>query len=232
MMCQVRTAKVMPRGWKLMSKMDAKQSRILITVLVAVGILVAYKFGYTPISEKADEVIAENEELSGKLAELEEVRENEGQYRAELNDALAGIEDIKQRFAAGITPQKSIMMVRELEMAADMDIDNVSFNDTENVFTASFPNEAGEPIIANKSVLAISYKTSYEGFKKCMDFINSYGDYMNVESFTCAYNQETGLLMGSISINRYSLSGLGKVYMDPAVDGIGLSKDNIFGSMR
>lgn len=215
-----------------MSKMDAKQSRIVIMILVVVVILVAFKFGYTPISEKTNEVIAENEELEAKLSELEYVRDNAEQFRAELNAALAGIDGIKQSFAADITSQKSIMMAKELETVAEMDIEGISFNETENIFTASFPNEAGEPITANKSIMAINYKTSYEGFKKCMDFINSYSDYMNVDSFTCAYNQETGMLMGSISINRYSMSGLGKVYEDPAVDGIGLSKDNIFGSMR
>ncbi|MDE6635246.1 MAG: hypothetical protein K2K09_01390, partial [Lachnospiraceae bacterium] len=125
-----------------------------------------------------------------------------------------------------------IMMARELETVAEMDIDGMSFNDNENIFTASFPNEAGEPIAANKSIMGINFKTSYEGLKKCMDFIDSYSDYMNIESFSCAYNQETGLLIGSFNVNRYSLSGLGKVYEDPAVDGIGLSKDNIFGSMR
>lgn len=215
-----------------MGKLDAKQSRIVIMILVAVVILVAFKFGYTPISEKTDEVIAENEELEAKLAELEYVRDNAEQFRAELSAALAGIDDIKQRFAADITSQKSIMMARELETTAEMDIGGISFNETENIFTASFPNEAGEPIVANKSIMGINYQTSYEGIKKCMDFINGYSDYMNVESFTCAYNQETGMLIGGININRYSLSGLGKVYEDPAVDGIGLSKDNIFGTMR
>lgn len=215
-----------------MGKLDAKQSRIVIMILVAVVILVAFRFGYTPISEKTDEVIEENEVLEAKLAELEYVRDNAEQFRAELSAALAGIDDIKQRFAADITSQKSIMMARELETVAEMDIENISFNQTENIFTASFPNDAGEPIVANKSIMGINYKTSYEGLKKCMDFIDSYSDYMNVESFSCAYNQETGMLIGGVNINRYSLSGLGKVYEDPAVDGIGLSKDNIFGSMR
>ena len=215
-----------------MGKLDAKQSRIVIMLLVAVVIIVAFRFGYTPITEKTDEVAAENEVLSDKLSELEYVRDNAEQFRAELSADLSGIEAVKQKFAADIKPQKSIMMLRELETAADMNIINIGFNETENIFTSSFVNEAGEPAVANKSVLNISYKTSYEGLKKSLEFINSYGDYMNLESITSSYNQETGLLMGNMSINMYSLTGLGKMYENPRVDGIGLSKDNIFGTMR
>lgn len=215
-----------------MGKLDAKQSRIIIMILVAVVIIVAFRFGYTPITEKTDEVAAENEVLSGKLAELEHVRNNEEQFRAELSAALSGIDSVKQKFAAGITPQKSIMMLRELETAVDMNIINIGFDEAENIYTSSFVNEAGEPVIANKSVLSINYKASYEGLKKSLDFINSYSDYMNLESITSSYNQETGMLMGNMSINTYSLTGLGKMYENPRVDGIGLSKDNIFGTMR
>lgn len=72
-----------------MGKLDAKQSRIVIMLLVAVVIIVAFRFGYTPITEKTDEVAAENEVLSDKLSELEYVRDNAEQFRAELSAALS-----------------------------------------------------------------------------------------------------------------------------------------------
>lgn len=231
-MTVLRARKVMRKEAVTVSKLDARQTGIVMIVLVVVVIFAAYRFGYTPISEKTAEVAEENKVLEAKLSELEYVRDNAEQFRARLNEAIVGTEDIKNRFAAGITSQKSIMMVRELETAADMDVEGISFNEVENIFTASFTNEAGEPIVGNRGVFTIDYTTSYEGLKKSMDFINGYSDYMNLESLSCSYNQETGLLKGSMSINRYSVTGLGKEYQDPPVDGIGLSNDNIFSTIR
>ncbi|MCI8308098.1 MAG: hypothetical protein HFH14_08640 [Lachnospiraceae bacterium] len=216
----------------MLGKLDAKQSKIVLLILVAVVIVVAFRFGYTPISARVDEVAAENEELEGRLEELEYVRDNAEQYRTELNAALSGIEAIKQKFAAAITPQKSIMTLRELEKATDMNVLSISFDENENLYTSSFVNEAGVPVVINRSRLNVSYRASYEGLKKAVDFVNGYADYMNLESVASSYNQETGLLMGTMTINAYSLTGLGKVYEEPVIDGIGLSKDNIFGTMR
>lgn len=215
-----------------MGKIDEKQTRTILLVLVVLVVFVAFRFGYVPINEKAEAVAAENAELSAKISSLENIKANAEAYQTELNTANEGIEKIKNNFAADITPQQSIMMVRKLEQKAEVTVSNISFNEKENVYVSSYVNENGENVLADRSMLNISFDTTYDGLKKTMDFINTYEDRMNVESFSAAYNQETGKLIGTMNINIYSIVGLGKQYKEPAVDGIAISRDNIFGTIK
>lgn len=215
-----------------MDRLDAKQMRMLLLILGVLVVFVAFRFGFTPIQEKADQVAAENAELSAKITELENVKNNSESYHDVLAAVNEGLDKIKNSFAADITPQQSIMMLRKLEQNADVSVSNISFNEEETVYTSSFVTETGENVVANKSILNISFDTTYDGLKKSMDYINDYDDHMNVESFNVAYNQETGKLMGTMNINLYSIMGLGRKYEEPAVDGITISRDNIFGTIK
>lgn len=215
-----------------MGNMDAKQIRLFVAVLVAVVLLVAFRFGFTPLSEKVDEVNAENEVLTTELSALQADAANEEQLKADLETTTVGLDLITARYPVAVTPEKSIMFIKALEESTGSVVSNISFNPSENIYSSSFVSETGDNIIGYVSPLNISYQTSYKGLKDMMNFINTYAERSNVRDFTAAYNQETGLLTGTMVINRYSVTGLGKEYEAPAIGDVAISTGNIFNSIE
>lgn len=88
--------------------------------------------------------------------------------------------------------------------------------------------------IGMKSAVSISFKTTYAGLKKAIDYINKNHDRMTIGELSATYDTDTGNLSGSMIINMYILNGSGiqKTYEPPNLDDIGTGKDNIFGTLK
>lgn len=215
-----------------MSNLTAKQTQYLFIALVVIIFIVAFRFGYRPIMDKTNEIKEQNKELQLKVDELTEVMENEAKYREELETAKTGVDNIAKKYPPGITPQKSLVMLKELETETKMRVSTIAFGQPENIYTSTFVNENEENVIANKKNMTINYSVSYEGFKSAIDFLNENVDRMSISNFTAAYNQETGLLSGTMNINQYYVTGLGREYEEPAVGDVSLSVNNIFNTIK
>jgi hypothetical protein len=87
-------------------------------------------------------------------------------------------------------------------------------------------------LIGYKSTTTITYQTTYEGLKKAIDYIYNNSNIMNISDLTATYDSSTGNIMGSMSINAYSLFGTGKKYEEPFIDGINTGIRNIFGTIK
>ncbi|MGN6715331.1 hypothetical protein [Anaerocolumna jejuensis] len=85
-----------------------------------------------------------------------------------------------------------------------------------------------------KSTVSISFKTTYEGLKKAIDYINESSRRMTIGELNTTYDTATGNLTGSMTINMYMLTGSGveKTYEPPAMDDIKTGRDNIFGTLK
>lgn len=85
-----------------------------------------------------------------------------------------------------------------------------------------------------KSTVSISFKTTYEGLKKAIDFINENSSRMTIGELNTTYDTATGNLTGSMTVNMYMLTGSGveKTYEPPAMDDIKTGRDNIFGTLK
>lgn len=85
-------------------------------------------------------------------------------------------------------------------------------------------------MIGTESTITMNFTTSYDGFKKLVDYINHYPDKTEIDSVSVSKDSTTGLLSGSLVLKRYALTGTGKVYVAPVIDNISIGTDNIFGS--
>lgn len=85
-----------------------------------------------------------------------------------------------------------------------------------------------------KSAVSISFKTTYEGLKKTIDFVHESSRRMTIGELNTTYDTATGNLTGSMTINMYMLTGSGveKTYEPPAMDDIKTERDNIFGTLK
>jgi hypothetical protein len=109
--------------------------------------------------------------------------------------------------------------------AASSNESNQSSTDLKNI--VSTLNDIGY-----KMGVTITYQMNYEGMKKCMDYIKSEGDRMNIRDISAAFDNSTGNLTGTMTIDMYAYSGSKQPYVEPDINDVEISTDNIFGTFE
>lgn len=205
---------------------------ILLLLIVAIAFC-AYQFGYKHFKDKADAVKKENKSIEARIQQLNDKLALQPEYEKGIEDSAKTIDEVVAKYGSGNSPEKSLIFIRDLETAAGMSISSVSFSGDSNIFTSTATDaETGEPAItADTTTLGVTYSTTYEGLKACMDYINAYPERMNVSNFTSVFNQETGGLSGSMVMNLYSVLTGDREYVEPVIGGIEIGTDNIFGTV-
>lgn len=77
-----------------------------------------------------------------------------------------------------------------------------------------------------------SYEVNYLSLKQLVKAITDDSDKKSVEDISITYNEENGILSGTLTSNFYYLSGTDKVYSTPEVEGISVGTSNPFRSVR
>ena len=190
-----------------MNKISEKQIRLLILLAIVLIIFGCYRFGYLRYEEQADSIRGENEILSERVDQLTVLERKKEDYKKDIETSLENIKN------------------------AGLEIPSVSFGvDTEIFYSTAVPSTDGLGVSVLSCPLSITYRTTYEGFKECMDYINQYEERMNVENVTASYDATTGNLTGTMVINLFAMSGTDNQYQKPEVSGITIGTDNIFGT--
>lgn len=93
-------------------------------------------------------------------------------------------------------------------------------------------NEDMPSILMARNV-TINYLVSYEGLKRGIKNISVQDNRMSIDNLTVAYDESTGLLTGTTSIDMYCIPGQpGKEYVTPNFSSVLLGTDNLFGSIE
>ncbi len=94
------------------------------------------------------------------------------------------------------------------------------------------PGYEGEfgPISLNVNTVNMTCTTSYQGFKRMLDYFSHNPNRRTLKNVAVAFNQETGLLSVGTIVSEYSLTGTGKVYDYPALPSVLTGTSSIFGS--
>ncbi len=212
-------------------KISQKHIQYVLLFLIVVIAFCAYQFGYVGFIEKADAVKAANKSIEARINELNEKETHRAEWEEAVTKSDTDIKDILAKYGPGNTPEKSILFVKALEENAGMQVSSISFNPESSIYVSEEIDENGNPVVEfDSSYISINYKTSYDGLKKCMDFINGYKERMNVNGFTASPDQESGQINGNMVINLFGVKDANHNYEEPVVAGIQLGTENIFGS--
>lgn len=215
-----------------MKKLTGQQITLILLLVIVIIAACAYRFGYMTFVDKADEVKTETKVLAARIEELNDKLTKKSIYEGILNSADEQNDAIISKYNAGNTPEKSIMFVVELERNNDIRIDSISFGKDQPIFASTATDETGNPqITAFKSPVSVDFKATYRGLKDAFDFINKHPERKNVDNLMVSYDSETGLLIGTLVIDEYSVKAEGREYKEPVVAGIEIGTDNIFGTI-
>lgn len=214
------------------------QKFLLMLVLVVIMAVVAVMYVYLPLVEDKKAMVDENLALNTRWIELQNMARETEVYKAGINASRTEISKVLDRYGAGNTPEKSIMLVTRMESEVGMQIPNVSFSSPTTLTSVEIPKiqdtEDGQYNISYSNVnlltetLTMNYSCSYGQLKQLIDFVNVYPERMNIKSVTVAYDSETGDLSGNLILNLYAVTGTDKEYEAPAVEDIRLGEENIF----
>lgn len=211
-------------------KITQKQMELVLLLLIVVIGVAVYRFGYYEYDEKTKQVESENKQLEQQIAALLVKQANKETYEKGIEDSEKLQKEVLAKYGPGNTPEKSIMMIRDLEEKTNAKVQSIAFNPDSSIYMSADTDENGEPSVkAYTTQLSISYENNYEGLKKMMDYFVKYPERMNVSSFTAVFNQETGALSGTMLINLFSVQDANHKYKEPSVGGVKIGTDNIFG---
>ena len=94
---------------------NEKTIRIIILLIIAIVVVCAFRFGYMPLNEKTEAVEAENVQLQSQLTELNLKILHQAEYEDATTASMTVVNDTINRYAAGNTPEKSIMIISGME---------------------------------------------------------------------------------------------------------------------
>lgn len=244
------------------NKLSSKEKNLLYVLLVVLIFYGSYQLGFLKYTEKADNLNEENQILEVKLDDLEQKAANKEKYineTAEMNEEIGTMLNL---FPTTLTQEKNTMFVINLESLAKMKISSISYSDntifystnnaetaensidtaaggTENTAEASTSNEEIEgnlesnlDLTGYKTTLLLTYQANYAGLKSCIDYINGYQEKMNIVDLSAAFDNTTGNLTGTISIDVFALNGLGKEDEEVDIPVLNIGTDNIFGTFE
>lgn len=78
----------------------------------------------------------------------------------------------------------------------------------------------------------LSCKGSYENLKKAVTYINGQTGRMTVDNITMTFDSGSGGLTGTMTVNIYSMSGIGNQYSEPDAGTSTYGKKNLFGTLQ
>lgn len=145
-----------------------------------------------------------------------------------------------------INPLEEVPFLENVEQGEEVEytyeIDEVeAYEDQEGIQDAATPesadtqngSSAGNPFGLYNRQATMNYSVSYDGLKRSIKNICLQTNRTGIESVSVAFDETTGLLVGSTVVNMYCVPGQeGKEYREPDFSSVLLGTDNIFGTIK
>lgn len=234
----------------------SERDKMFLYVLGSILVLaVAFFFIFSPTMKKADQVKTENKELSAYVVELNQKIAHEDEKKKEIITFNNNRQDILKKFPSGMTHEKAIAILADLEDQTDiftsqvtLAVNNLFFNQEEikqagtaniqkediasrsSVAVQGVSQETYPSLMGYKTTLTLAFTCTDSELTKALDYINKYDDKMSVETITVGYDETSGNLAGTMNLCMYSLDGSENKYKAPENNDVKLGVANIFGS--
>lgn len=119
--------------------------------------------------------------------------------------------------------------VEEYEAQEGITDDAAAIQDVEADNTSA--SDSGSPLVDRN--ITINYLCTYAGLKRGIKNISVQENRMSIDNLTVVYDETTGLLTGTTSVDMYCVPGQSdKEYVQPNFSSVLLGTDNIFGSIE
>ncbi|HWP79926.1 MAG TPA: hypothetical protein VN446_04730 [Candidatus Acidoferrum sp.] len=216
----------------------SKRDRMLLMILAGIVVFIGLYLGvYNRFVSMRDTVLAEIDEMTPRLETLREYAANQAKYQAEIEAAKTVIDTLRAEFPREVRPEDLIMLSTQLEDDVGMTIGTVSF--AKPVAVLEFNNvvekEAGSyqtaPVTAWNKAMSLSCTLTYPQLKETVRYLYSLPLATTLEAVSVSYDSSTGELFGSMSVNKYYMTGIDDAYQETQIPPVSQGTPNIFGSI-
>ena len=233
-----------------------REKNLLLILLGIVVVAVSYSFGYQPFKAETENLKKQNIALESQIKALENIEGSREQYVADTGDMRNTMVNTIEKFPADMISEDAILYVRYLEQMTGSYVNTVTIPGKEYI-EISAPREADvlksiedvtgvvaaygyvddgsipdtDHMFLAKIESEVSYSVTYDGFKDMIQDIVGHEARKSVDNVSLVFNENTGNLSGSMTINYFTLSGTGKEYKQPSVTGLSHGIDCIFGNL-
>ncbi len=234
---------------------DAQKKLLLVLGGILICVLVFFLV-YQPNSTKIEDLNAEKAKLESDVnmltalqAQVIAMREDSDKHEAEMDEYFG-------EYPSRMTEQKAIYNVYEMMVDTGVRVSSIQPSKDMTFLSGGVLSEGGvlsdniEGEAASGSAVEVSpetkvgvnelvgkystYNLSITGKRAevldAFDWISENKEHMSLGPISLSYDQASGKLSGSITVNYYSMNGNGVAYVEPDISGIKIGQKDVFGS--
>lgn len=207
--------------------------QILLCVLAFLVALSTYFFVVQKYQDAGDIVSNDINKLQSDVNRLQMLKANQEQYKKQTADMTLEISTFLNQFPSEIRAEDAIMFAKNIEGFADnTSVTSVSIGNLSEMNKMKSTDKKYTNIGLYKEPVGLSYQCTYKGIKDMVYYINSRPEKMTIDTMSFSYDNTTGLLSGTATVNMYVATGTQTVYNPPVINNVPISKDNIFGTVK
>ncbi len=238
-------------------KLTGKQIKLIINIISLAIFIFSYFYIYERYIEKKEAALLKIESVKGEINDREQMLMEEDSILAQIDEVNAQKQLIIDSFPVYIEHEDNFIFVEQMEKALKVKTSSINTSDSAMFYETILPVRPAEDgnegvsesetapdtlaqaensdtalstMTATVNKLSMSFVTDYKGFKELADYVGSYPDHTIIESIAVSADSNTGVLTGNMVLKRFALTGSGKKYEAPSIDGIDIGIDNIFGA--
>lgn len=229
--------------------MNETYKKLLLVVGGVLILLAAWFFGMKPNNEKAASVESEVNRLTTYYNELLAKEVNREQYLKDTEANYAMFDERLSEFPSNLYQEYQLEFVEGVRKNEEIDYNVVSqgMSPETAFYVLGGSNSEGTLDVATEgeetaaegeetegyqcfsSVMSFSYKGSYEGIKKFVNYAASYPYRMTIDAVSVGRDEMTDEYSGSMTVNIYCIKGNGREEQVPLdLDDIDTGVDNLF----
>jgi len=222
--------------------MTDQQKKLLLFLLIGAIVAIPYFFIIQPQMERADFLRSEIRTLEQRRAILEGHRDKMPEYQVALGEMHLMKNEYFAHYPSELPQEATILFIdatekrlpitmKQIGLSADT-LSPVTSANSANAHAAVMEIASNEPLIEGlngiKNTTALSYECSYENFKRFLKYIEEYKSRIVIPNMSISFNEETGMVSGSLTLIQYAIDGEGRdrvISKDPFMQ---LGTPNIF----
>lgn len=212
-----------------MKKLNTKYLLYALAIIGVAGALLVYYFVYLPTQEKTNQLERQTRDLKSKIEELQIISASMDEYEEKMVVMQQEVEELQASFSEYYQMEDALMYAYDMIF----DVDYVNYNSiTEYApeLLYSIPVQGGT---ANYDLYSKKFdfgvKTTYQGMKDLIQCFYDSETVKKIDDLDFSFDEETGLLEGTISFEQFFLTETEKPYVDPYIPEIPMGTENIFG---
>ena len=204
-------------------KISEKEKNILYCLIGILFVVIAASVVFTPLRSKNAQLKAQKTELKNELATIDDIKAHEDEYLSETKRLEAKCKELGDRFPALVTPQDQILYAVDLENRfPTMFVDKLSCEEAVNVQESENGNNN-----LFYAPMTLDYQIEYADLKGFLNALSEEASRRSIENITLT-RAETGVLMGTMKMNAYYMTGTDKEYQKPDLSDVFTGTDNVF----